>query len=218
MAFKQTTNTYRFLVGVSIAVSCALALPLLSGSNHTCPVLRQQDQEKGPGAHAVPAFARKYNVDCTYCHTAWPQLNRTGIIFRYLGYRMPYEVPTLPKESNKKPGTTTTTPGANNQVPLRPPITAGHGTTAGAIAEGKKVFSDMQCSTCHINGGNVIVPSKPIKGAEFLKKFPEDQQIANVIRQGVPGTAMPGFDKDRLSDDQLTTLVAYIRSLTPQQP
>lgn len=41
---------------------------------------------------AIPAFARKYNADCTLCHhPAIPRLNRTGLRYRWGGYRMPNE-------------------------------------------------------------------------------------------------------------------------------
>ena len=40
-------------------------------------------------AQAVPAFARKYNKECTSCHTAWPQLNRAGRMFKEAGYQFP---------------------------------------------------------------------------------------------------------------------------------
>src|SRR5260221_11990262 len=39
-------------------------------------------------ASAVPAFARKYGVRCTFCHEAWPVLNDFGRAFRDKGYRM----------------------------------------------------------------------------------------------------------------------------------
>lgn len=40
-------------------------------------------------ARAVPAFARKFNVKCYTCHTIPPALNKTGYMFKRLGYRMP---------------------------------------------------------------------------------------------------------------------------------
>src|SRR5665811_404679 len=40
-------------------------------------------------AHAIPAFARKYNVKCYSCHTIPPALNKTGYMFKRLGYRLP---------------------------------------------------------------------------------------------------------------------------------
>ncbi len=42
-------------------------------------------------ANAVPSFARKYNVDCSGCHTAYPQLNATGRQFKEAGYRFATE-------------------------------------------------------------------------------------------------------------------------------
>jgi hypothetical protein len=40
-------------------------------------------------AQAVPAFARKYGVKCYNCHTIPPALNKTGYMFKRLGYRLP---------------------------------------------------------------------------------------------------------------------------------
>lgn len=38
-------------------------------------------------AQAVPAFARKHELNCSACHTAYPQLNATGREFKENGYR-----------------------------------------------------------------------------------------------------------------------------------
>jgi hypothetical protein len=38
-------------------------------------------------AWAVPAFARRYGVTCSTCHSAWPALNATGVAFKLSGYR-----------------------------------------------------------------------------------------------------------------------------------
>lgn len=40
-------------------------------------------------AQAIPAFARKYQTDCSSCHTAFPQLNAAGRAFKEDGYRFP---------------------------------------------------------------------------------------------------------------------------------
>ena len=43
--------------------------------------------------HATPAWARKYNLNCSACHTpAVPRLNETGMRFKWAGYRMPEEI------------------------------------------------------------------------------------------------------------------------------
>lgn len=44
-------------------------------------------------AHAIPAFARKYDKACNSCHTAWPQLNKAGRLFKENGYRFPTDKP-----------------------------------------------------------------------------------------------------------------------------
>ena len=38
-------------------------------------------------AAAVPAFARRYGMTCSSCHTSWPALNATGYAFKLSGYR-----------------------------------------------------------------------------------------------------------------------------------
>ena len=40
-------------------------------------------------ANAVPNFARKHDLNCSACHTAFPQLNATGRGFKEAGYRFP---------------------------------------------------------------------------------------------------------------------------------
>ncbi len=41
----------------------------------------------------IPAFARKYNMNCSGCHyPAAPRLNQTGILFKWRGFRMPNEM------------------------------------------------------------------------------------------------------------------------------
>lgn len=42
---------------------------------------------------AIPAWARRYNVNCSHCHApAIPRLNGTGIQFKWAGYRMPEDI------------------------------------------------------------------------------------------------------------------------------
>ena len=41
-------------------------------------------------AHAIPAWARKYNMNCSGCHyPVVPQLNGDGLAFKWAGYRRP---------------------------------------------------------------------------------------------------------------------------------
>jgi hypothetical protein len=40
-------------------------------------------------AHAIPAFARRYETSCSTCHTQFPNLNAFGEAFRRNGYQFP---------------------------------------------------------------------------------------------------------------------------------
>ena len=41
----------------------------------------------------IPAWARRYNVNCSHCHeAAVPRLNATGFRFKWAGYRMPEDL------------------------------------------------------------------------------------------------------------------------------
>jgi len=39
-------------------------------------------------ASAIPAFARKYGLRCSACHTAWPELSAFGQRFKDNGYQL----------------------------------------------------------------------------------------------------------------------------------
>lgn len=44
-------------------------------------------------AQAIPAWARKYNTNCSGCHfPTVPRLNASGLAFKWAGYRMPGEI------------------------------------------------------------------------------------------------------------------------------
>ncbi|MBX9688867.1 MAG: cytochrome c [Candidatus Obscuribacterales bacterium] len=86
----------------------------------------------------------------------------------------------------------------------------------GDAKRGAKVFQAMQCAICHTDGGNNLNPERPIKGAEFLKRYPlkDNAALEKAIRAGIPNKGMPDFGKDKLSDTDMIDLVAYIRSLS----
>jgi len=84
-----------------------------------------------------------------------------------------------------------------------------------SVTAGRLVYHRASCAMCHPGGGNVVNPNKPLKGAAFAQKYISDQELQKVIRQGVKNSSMPPFDKEKLSDAEMTNLIAYIRSLTP---
>lgn len=81
----------------------------------------------GHTSAAIPAFARKYNLPCSACHTAWPELNAFGQRFKDRGYQLGNDRDS-PIWTNPSywPAAFRTTPGwrmerATNQVTLADP-------------------------------------------------------------------------------------------------
>jgi hypothetical protein len=54
-------------------------------------------------SRAVPLFARKYGLQCTTCHFAFPRLNKFGMDFRQRGYRMPGDKGSSPWDDKEFP-------------------------------------------------------------------------------------------------------------------
>jgi hypothetical protein len=59
--------------------------------NHRQAVLAVAVLVAAPQALAIPAFARRYGTDCTYCHRGFPKLTHEGQRFKERGFRMPTE-------------------------------------------------------------------------------------------------------------------------------
>jgi high-affinity iron transporter len=90
------------------------------------------------------------------------------------------------------------------------------------VAEGEGLYT-QRCIQCHgptgsDDGTAVASLSKlpPELGAFAWQAERSDAEIARAIRVGAPGTAMPP-SRD-LTDAELTTMVAYVRTLTSKQP
>jgi mono/diheme cytochrome c family protein len=64
------------------------------------------------------------------------------------------------------------------------------------------------CASCHPNGGNIIVPNLPVRGAPQLGSY---SSFRDLVRQG--RGPMPPFPSSRISDSQLRELYRYVRSV-----
>lgn len=51
-------------------------------------------------SHAVTSYSRRYNINCSVCHTTWGSLNGAGISFRMSGYRAIYGRDLAPVEKD----------------------------------------------------------------------------------------------------------------------
>jgi mono/diheme cytochrome c family protein len=82
----------------------------------------------------------------------------------------------------------------------------------GAKNIGAKIFND-QCSSCHPNGSNIIVPDLPIRGSRVLANFRTFIAFIRTPRMpdGSQGT-MPAFGRSKISDQQARQLFHYVKS------
>ena len=82
-----------------------------------------------------------------------------------------------------------------------------------ATAVGQQLFTTMNCSGCHSNGGGGMGPA--LMDEQWIYGS-EPQQIFASIAEGRPN-GMPSW-KYRLNDKQIWELVAYVRSLSGLTP
>lgn len=84
---------------------------------------------------------------------------------------------------------------------------------AWGTTEGKRLFNWMNCSGCHANGGGGMGP--PLMD-DIWTYGSEPEQIYHSIVEGRPN-GMPSW-RDRLNEQQVWEIVAYVRSLSGLTP
>ncbi|MEP7325801.1 MAG: hypothetical protein ABI836_07630 [Gemmatimonadota bacterium] len=87
-----------FLVSFAAFATLVTTPPTASAPGDLALLARRYVAEHSSGELArvhglIPAWARKYNVNCSACHLpAVPRLNENGQRFKWAGYRMPEEI------------------------------------------------------------------------------------------------------------------------------
>jgi cytochrome c oxidase cbb3-type subunit III len=97
--------------------------------------------------------------------------------------------------------------GALTAGPLRVSARAQH-DTAKDIDDGGKVFRDT-CANCHGPDGDEVAGIDLGRGV--FRRAKTDQDLIQIIRNGVPGTGMPGSS---FGEEQAAQVVAYLRSVS----
>ena len=83
------------------------------------------------------------------------------------------------------------------------------------LALGGKIYAEY-CVKCHKEdgtGGKVEIDGETIKAENFTSKHAmkeSDEEFIEHIKDGIEDEGMPSF-KDKLSDDEIKTVVNYIR-------
>jgi cytochrome c oxidase cbb3-type subunit III len=86
-------------------------------------------------------------------------------------------------------------------------IAQDHGVTPAEIERGGQTYL-AGCATCHGPDGDGIAGANLATGT--FRRGTTDQELINIIRNGIPGTAMP---PNNLPEAQAALVVAYLRSL-----
>ena len=170
---------------------------------------------------AQPSWARKYNADCTLCHTTYPRLNRTGYEFKRLGYRLPQEL-----EPGRGPASAAGPIRSSQPTPETHVVKRTGYTPRAASAEseqGHKLYAALNCASCHSIGavGGRIGP--PLDGvgarrdATFLGEHltnPDEHARRLPKEHANMANRMP---HPHLESDEVRAMVAYLLTL-PEPP
>jgi cytochrome c oxidase cbb3-type subunit 3 len=91
------------------------------------------------------------------------------------------------------------------------PVTNPSDNRAVDTNEGKRLFTQYNCSGCHFNGGGGIGP--PLMDEKWIYGD-KPENIYSTIVEGRPN-GMPSF-RQKIPDNQLQQIVAYVRSMSGQ--
>jgi cytochrome c oxidase cbb3-type subunit 3 len=93
-------------------------------------------------------------------------------------------------------------------LPPPPEQPFSYDTNAYAVAQGKQLFEQFNCTGCHAHGGGAIGP--PLMDAEWIYGSRPENIFATIV-EGRPN-GMPSFG-GLIPEQQVWQLVAYVRSL-----
>jgi mono/diheme cytochrome c family protein len=107
---------------------------------------------------------------------------------------------------------------------LRDAANARVAATAAAEVDGAKLYA-QHCAYCHGEKGDGNGPARlDPKARDFgTNKFKLattrngvacDEDLFGVIRRGIPGSSMPAFPEDKLTDDEVWAVANHVRVLT----
>ena len=88
------------------------------------------------------------------------------------------------------------------------PLYAQHAFTPDEVAEGGRLFQS-NCTGCHGTAGDQIQGVALMSGK--FRRATSDDEVAGIIRKGVPGTAMQAFN---FTEQQAGMVVAYLKSFS----
>jgi hypothetical protein len=130
-------------------------------------------------ASAIPAFARRYKVECHMCHQGFPKLNKTGQRFKERGFRLENEDPFKVEDwVNSIPVRVRATGakyffegGSSFNYAYLKVISAGNlGSRLSYWADDAFLFDDDDSNDVHQKPDNVWVRAEALKGGKLYVK------------------------------------------------
>ena len=176
-------------------------------------------------ASAMPAWSRKYNADCTLCHTTYPRLNRTGYEFKRLGYRFPSEVAArggAKDSAARRAGGGRTGEGATDSAAARSAVTYMPSPVTESSRAGERLYKELNCAACHAiaAAGSEAGPRLDGIGARRSRAFivahvKDPEAHARSLPAEFPqGVTMP---PTAVTQEQLAQLADYLLTLPAAQ-
>jgi hypothetical protein len=163
---------------------------------------------------ALPLFARKYGLQCTSCHFAFPRLNKFGMDFRQRGYRMPGDKGESPWELKEFPISLVGNVGYNyTRVSTMTPTGTWADTATSAFVQNTVEFHMAGTLgpnfTFHFDNNFAGVNGPLNSGQAFV-------QFDDVVKDGVLNVKGGIYDAEipYLSDSRRTTLSHYVMPVT----
>jgi len=81
-----------------------------------------------------------------------------------------------------------------------------------AVTQGKTLY-DQHCTACHgANGGAGDRAPAIVSAATSMRGQRSDAQLMAIVKNGIPGSAMPAWN-NRLSDGDISTIGAFIHAM-----
>src|SRR6266571_1064119 len=124
---------WSWLVSAVVSSICLIAALVVSGSRSKAYTAYSLAVHK---ADAIPAFARKYGLPCSACHTAWPELNAFGQAFKDRGYQLGNDRDSPIFQNNAYiPLALRTTPQFHLESTTKQPVDAVPGDSTSGLVE-----------------------------------------------------------------------------------
>ena len=107
---------------------------------------------------------------------------------------------------------------AGAQDPAKPKKLNPYTGNLKAIEEGRKLYPYFGCDACHgAQGGGGMAPGVPLLD-DYWWFGSDDETLLKLIRGEIPGQKMPAYTKEDITEDQIWTVLAFIRTLYKGDP